>query len=365
MPSVSVMLKPASSLCNMRCEYCFYHSLAGQRSAPSHGMMSGDTLKNVIEKAFAYADGAPVSLSFQGGEPLLAGKDFFRLAEELLRTLNRKRSRVSVGVQTNGTLLDDEWCEMFTRFGWLVGLSLDGDRNNNAMRVFEDGTPSFDAVYAAAKLLEKHRTPFNILAVLTRPVAENIERVYAFFRRNKFRHLQFIPVLRPLRRAGEDAATEEADEDIYLTPAAYLNFLKKAFSLYMKDMIDGRYTSIRQFDNFVLLAGFKRAEQCGMNGECTRQFVVEGDGAVYPCDFYCLDEYLAGNINESSFEELAESPVAVKFLEEGSVLPEKCDGCKYLRMCNGGCKRERIDIDKCEAYTEFFDYALPHLKRMS
>ena len=347
MPSVSIMLKPASSLCNMRCEYCFYHSLAGQRSAPSHGMMSGDTLKNVIEKAFAYADGAPVSLSFQGGEPLLAGKDFFRLAEQLLRTLNRKRSRVSVGVQTNGTLLDDEWCDMFTRFGWLVGLSLDGDRNHNAMRVFEDGTPSFDAAYSAAKLLEKHRTPFNILAVLTRPVAENIERVYAFFRRNKFRHLQFIPVLRPL--GGEEA---KEDDGVSLTPAAYLNFLKKAFSLYMKDMIDGRYTSIR-------------AEQCGMNGGCSQQFVVEGDGAVYPCDFYCLDEYLMGNINESSFEELAESPVAVKFLEEGSVLPEKCKGCKYLRMCNGGCKRERIDIDKCEAYTEFFDYALPHLKRMS
>ena len=240
MPAISVMLKPASSLCNMRCKYCFYHSLAAQRSAPSHGMMSEETLKNVIAKALDYADGAPVALSFQGGEPLLAGKGFFVKAEELIRTLNVKRSPVSVGVQTNGTLLDEEWCRMFTRFGWLVGLSLDGDRSMNAMRVFADGTPSFDAVYAAAKLLDRNRTQFNILTVLTRPVAENIERVYAFFRRNKFRHLQFIPVLRPLRRAGEDAATEEADEDICLTPAAYLNFLKKAFSLYMKDMIDGR-----------------------------------------------------------------------------------------------------------------------------
>lgn len=365
MPAISVMLKPASSLCNMRCKYCFYHSLAAQRSAPSHGMMSEETLKNVIAKALDYADGAPVALSFQGGEPLLAGKGFFVKAEELIRTLNVKRSPVSVGVQTNGTLLDEEWCRMFTRFGWLVGLSLDGDRSMNAMRVFADGTPSFDAVYAAAKLLDRNRTQFNILTVLTRPVAENIERVYAFFRRNKFRHLQFIPVLRPLRRAGEDAATEEADEDICLTPAAYLNFLKKAFSLYMKDMIDGRYTSIRQFDNFVQLASFRRAEQCGMNGGCSQQFVVEGDGAVYPCDFYCLDEYLAGNINRMSFRELAESPAAVRFLEEGSALPEKCGSCKYLRMCNGGCKRERIDLNKCEAYAGFFDYALPHMKRMS
>ena len=195
--------------------------------------------------------------------------------------------------------------------------------------------------------------------MLTRPVAENIGRVYAFFRRNKFRHLQFIPVLRPLD-GGECAA----DEDVFLTSEAYAAFLKKAFSLYMKDMIDGRYTSIRQFDNFVLLAGFKRAEQCGMNGECTRQFVVEGDGAVYPCDFYCIDEYLMGNVNDADFRTLGESPAAVRFLQEGSVLPEKCEGCKYLRMCNGGCRRERADLDKCEAYTEFFDYALPHLKRM-
>ena len=114
MPAISVMLKPASSLCNMRCKpasslcnmrckYCFYHSLAAQRSAPSHGMMSEETLKNVITKALDYADGAPVALSFQGGEPLLAGKGFFVKAEELIRTLNVKRSPVSVGVQTNGT----------------------------------------------------------------------------------------------------------------------------------------------------------------------------------------------------------------------------------------------------------------------
>ena len=109
MPAISVMLKPASSLCNMRCKYCFYHSLAAQRSAPSHGMMSEETLKNVIAKALDYADGAPVALSFQGGEPLLAGKGFFVKAEELIRTLNVKRSPVSVGVQTNGTLLDEEW----------------------------------------------------------------------------------------------------------------------------------------------------------------------------------------------------------------------------------------------------------------
>lgn len=373
MPPISVMLKPASSLCNMRCRYCFYHSLAQNREMPSHGMMSEDTLKNALEKAFAYADGKPVSLSFQGGEPLLAGKDFFRTAERLIKTLNLKGSPVDVGIQTNGTLLDEEWCRMFARFGWLVGLSLDGDRIANAYRVDAEGGETFDKVYAAAKMLQKNHVEFNVLCVLTRPVAERIERIYSFFRRNKFRHLQFIPVLRPLRAVSGVAAgaqtdgangVAESDEEWALTPEAYLTFLKKAFSLYMKDMIDGRYTSVRQFDNFVRLANFGRAEQCGMNGVCSRQFVVEGDGAVYPCDFYCLDEYCIGNINESDFASLENHPVAVKFVEESLTRTEKCEGCKYLRMCGGGCKRERQDVDKCEAYKEFFDYALPNMKRM-
>lgn len=353
------MLKPASSLCNLRCGYCFYHSLADMREAPSHGMMSPDTLKTALEKAFSYADGKPVSLTFQGGEPLLAGKEFFLTAEELIRTLNVRRSPVDVGVQTNGTLLDDEWCRLFSRAGWLVGLSLDGDREANSFRVDAEGGETFDRVVAAAKLLQKHRVEFNVLAVLTRPSAERIERVYSFFRRSKFRHLQFIPVLLPLRSEDKSRCSEWA-----LTPEAYLNFLKKAFSLYMKDMIDGRYTSVRQFDNFVRLANFGRAEQCGMSGGCSLQFVVEGDGSVYPCDFYCLDEHLIGNVRRDSFEDM--EPAALRFAEDPAALPEKCSDCKYLRLCHGGgCKRERMDLDKCEVYKEFFDYALPHMKRMS
>lgn len=112
-------------------------------------------------------------------------------------------------------------------------------------------------------------------------------------------------MLRPLHRGAQ---SDDGSEEWALTSEAYLGFLKKAFSLYMKDMIDGRYTSVRQFDNFVRLANFGRAEQCGMNGGCSRQFVVEGDGAVYPCDFYCLDEYCLGNINETDFAEMEKLP---------------------------------------------------------
>ena len=180
MPPISVMFKPASSLCNMRCRYCFYHSVAENREMPSHGMMGTDTLETALRKAFAYADGGHVALSFQGGEPLLAGKEFFLTAERLIRTLNTARSPVSVGVQTNGTLLDEEWCRMFARFGWLVGLSLDGDRIANAYRVDAEGAETFDRVCAAARLLQKNRVEFNVLCVLTRPVGTHRKDIRLF-----------------------------------------------------------------------------------------------------------------------------------------------------------------------------------------
>ena len=364
MPAVSVMFKPASSLCNLRCRYCFYHSLSEDRELPFRGMMSTDTLRTALVRIFGYADGAPVALSFQGGEPLMAGKGFFREAARLIGSLNVKRSPVTVGVQTNGTLIDGEWCDIFAQNGWLVGLSLDGDRQANAFRVDAQGNETFDKVIEAARLMTRKRVDFNVLCVLTRPVAENIERIYGFYKDCGFRFLQFIPVLKPLKKAGRTDGDAEGKE-MWLTPEVYGRFLRKAFDLYMGDMKAGRYTSVRQFDNFVALANFRRAEQCGMNGGCARQFVIEGDGAVYPCDFYCLDEYCLGNVNEKTFEQMAADPTAVGFIEESRVYPEKCKRCNYFRLCGGGCKRERVDLDKCEEYKKFFAYALPHMRRMS
>lgn len=340
---------------------------------PSRGIMSADTLKNILEKAFAFSDGGRVMLSFQGGEPLLAGKDFFRTLHALIPQLNSKRSPVHIALQTNGTLIDEEWCELFRRGRYLIGLSLDGDRQANSLRVDADGNPTFDKVFESAKLLKKNKVDFNILSVLTKPVAEKINAVYAFFRKQGFKHLQFIPCLKPLRLDENGYPDDNPDygafpseeEDFSLSGKDYENFLKKCFSLYVKDFIDGRYTSVRQFDNFVRLAHSQRAEQCGMNGHCTHQFVIEADGETYPCDFYCIDKYSLGNVNRLSFKDFSKHPVALKFIEDSMGLEEKCGSCKYYNLCKNGCKRERADIDKCEAYKAFFAYALPHLKRMN
>ncbi|NLA77667.1 MAG: SPASM domain-containing protein [Clostridiales bacterium] len=346
------MIKPASSLCNMRCEYCFYHDVASSRESESFGIMSTDTARHIIRKAFDFADGESVAFSFQGGEPLLAGIEFFRYFADKAAELNEKKSPVFFGLQTNGTLISEEWARFFAEKDFLVGLSLDGDRQANRFRKDASGLGVHDTVCSAAKLLDRFGVEYNILAVLTGYSARNIDRIYSFFKNKKFKYLQFIPCLRPFG--------DKSESDKYMTAEDYKYFLIHAFNAYVKDYVRNEYTSVRQFDNLVQLWLGKAPEQCGMCGHCMHQLVVEGNGNVYPCDFYCLDEWLLGDINESDFRTMAESVRAKDFIEESLAIDERCRECRYYALCRGsGCKRSRADRDYCEAYKAFFDACLP------
>ena len=140
----------------------------------------------------------------------------------------------------------------------------------------------------------------------------------------------------------------------------YAQYLIRLFNLYVKDYADGNYVSIRHFDNMVRLFLGQQAEQCGMQGHCGRQFVVEAGGNVYPCDFYCMDEWLLGNINDSDFISLAKCEKSLNFIRESLKVSDKCAGCPYYRVCRGGgCKRNREDRDYCAAYKYFFSGCLP------
>ncbi len=349
MKDVSIMLKPASSACNMRCKYCFYHDVASERDIASFGAMSEDVACAVIDSAFELADGGSVYFAFQGGEPLLRGKDFFRFFFDRVNN-SKGKSAVSLSMQTNGTLVDEEWAQLFKQNGVLVGLSLDGDRNDNSFRMYADFSPAFNDIMRAAELLKGAGVDFNILSVVTGRLADNIERVYAFFKKCGFKFLQFIPCLRPF--AG-------AEGELYMTQAQYARFLITLFNLYVKDFMRGEYVSIRRFDNWVRLYLGERCEECGVGGFCSHQFVVEGNGNVYPCDFYCLDDLLLGNITQKSFSEMARSKKAEDFIRSSLVMPQKCRTCPYFFLCRGGgCKRAR-SYDYCAAYKAFFSACLP------
>jgi len=354
MPPLSIMIKPASSLCNMRCSYCFYYDVAQRRDAPSHGMMTRETVGHVIEKALAFARGESISFVFQGGEPLLAGLEFFRFFTRTLREKNTKNSPIFFGMQTNGLLFDRDWAAFLREERFLVGLSLDGDEAANRYRRGGDGQKTWRAVMDAAELLRREKVDFNILTVMTAYCAAHCEEIYRFFKAQGFRYLQFIPCLRPL---GEKS---KANSELYMTPAQYGDCLTRLFRLYAGDYAAGKYVSIRQFDNFVRMYLGERPEQCGMAGHCSFQFVVEGGGDVFPCDFYCVDPWRLGNIHEMTFREMNEGERARLFIQESLEIAARCKACKYYPLCRGGgCKRTRESDDDCAAYRAFFERCLP------
>ncbi len=354
--SVSVMLKPASSACNLKCEYCFYNSVSDSRQEAFKGMMSAETAESVIKKAFDFVKGEDVFFTFQGGEPLLRGIDFYREFVNLIKKLNIYNSKISLCIQTNGTLINEEWCDFFKENNFLLGVSLDGDEELNSYRKYPDGSSSYSDILHGIELLKKSGVKFNVLSVLTSRLSQNIRKSYRFFKQNDLKYLQYIPCLKPF----------QSEESVYsMSNADYENYLKQCFKIYYNDNMRGNAISIRQFDNYRLLAGGKNAEQCGMNGPCSTQFVVEGDGSVYPCDFYCTDEWYLGNINELSFEEMFNSKKSVEFLKDSFKIKDECKTCSYFSLCRGGgCKRNRESSDYCSALRAFFDVSCDMIFKM-
>lgn len=362
MPRLNLLIKPASSLCTMRCRYCYYSDVADNRKVKSYGMMTEDTLEALVRRAFDYATGF-VGFAFQGGEPTLAGLDFYRRLIRLQAQYNTRHIRVSNSIQTNGYALDDEWAAFLAAHHFLVGLSLDGTREtHNALRPDAEGKGTFDRVANAARLLEKHGVAFNILCVVSDLVARHPIKVYE--RLKKYRYIQFIPCLDPL----DGSKTEYA-----LTAAHYTQFLTTTFGLYYRDLMQGDPVSVRNFDNYIRILLGERPESCAMNGYCTCYGVVEGDGSVYPCDFYVLDEWRLGSVHTDSLTALFSSDKAEAFIRQSQSVPDECADCRYRALCRNGCFRERtapaageIPVNRhCAALRAFFDACLPHMLDMA
>lgn len=356
MPPISVLMKPASGMCNMRCEYCFYCDEMRKRSTESFGFMSEGTLKNVIRKTMLRAEGS-VSYAYQGGEPTLRGIDFFRKAVAYQKQYNRHGIRVDNALQTNGYLLDEEWCVFLREHHFLVGLSVDGTAEyHDALRHTKTGENTFERVCRSAALMDRYQVDYNILTVVTPQIAENIEEIYRAYQRRGWNYQQYIACLDPL---GEPRGTRKYS----LEPEEYGAFLSRLFSLWYQDYKKGRQPYIRQFENYVgMLKGYP-PEACDQRGVCGIQNVVEADGSVYPCDFYMLDEYLLGNFNTDRLDKIDERRKEIGFVERSYLLDENCKECRYYRLCRGGCQRNReynaetgfYENYFCRAYKMFFD----------
>ncbi len=364
MRNMHIMLKPASGLCNMACRYCFYADETQKRSVANHGLMSEETLRNVLSRALENVT-HNCTISFQGGEPTLAGLAFFQKAVRLSRELNVNRCRLSFSIQTNGLLLDEEWCSFFARERFLVGLSLDGPKElHDANRVDREGRGTYNRVLHALHLLRRHRVSVNILTVVTGDTSRRFRHVYQFFRREGLEYQQYIPCLDPLEQ-------ERGTQPWSLSPPRFERYLKTAFDCWYQNLTAGRETRHRYFDNLLLLMDAQPPEACGMLGVCGMQYVVEADGSVYPCDFYMLDPYCLGNLNRDTIADLDIRREKMGFVQQSLSLHPDCRSCQWLPLCRGGCRRDRDlfqdGIGKnyyCSAYQGFFSYAWPRLEAL-
>lgn len=368
MPPLSLMIKPASGLCNLRCSYCFYADEAQNRSQASYGIMELSTLENVLRKALETAEGS-CSVCFQGGEPTLAGLDFFRKAVELEERFRPRGLSVQNAVQTNGIGLNADWASFLAGHHFLVGLSVDGTiHTHNAYRKTPEGKDTFLEVMNSAALLNRFQAEYNILTVVNARTAAAPDKIYRYYQKQGFRYLQFIPCLDPLPKASGPAPAREYS----LSPEAYGQFLCRLFDLWYEDLQKGCQPYIRQFENYISLLLCGQAESCDMNGRCSVQYVVEADGSVYPCDFFALDEYRLGNLNETDFAHIDARRRELGFLERSAALPEECRSCPHFFLCRNGCQRRRIinpeNPEKdyfCPAFRMFFSHCQDRLEQIA
>ena len=349
MKELSLLVKPAAGLCNMDCGYCFYRSASEERE---NRIMSLETTDLLIERIAEY--GADRTLiAFQGGEPTLAGPGYFRNFAEKVR--QKSIRRVSYSIQTNGILIDREFAELFSKNGFLVGVSLDGNRKtNDRYRLDKNGNSVLARVLGAVSLLEKQGVPYNILSVIDDKNAAEIDSSYNYFKKHGFSYLQFIPYV-------------DEHPEISLSQETYCSFLKRLFDLWYEDYKKGNFVSVRQIENYLFILSGLQPENCAMCGICGNYFVVESNGDIYPCDFYCREEYRLGNIRDDRPFEISEKQK--DFIRQSEIIHGHCKSCKYYHLCRGGCRRDRIngftENRYCRAYYDFFEYAAERLEKVA
>ena len=360
MPAVTIMIKPVSGLCDMRCRYCFYTDELQYRNASeaSNAVMSPELLETAVRRILRSAEGAAHFL-FQGGEPTLAGTGFYETVIRFQQKYNAKGLRVTNAIQTNGLHLSDEMAAFLARENFLVGVSLDGtELTHDWNRKDPEGNGTWARIVKNMEKLRLAGAEYNILCVVSSAVAKAPKQVFDAL--SPHRYLQFIPCMNPM----DGSVPEDA-----LTAADYGSFLCTLFDCYEQAWKNGAPVSVRTFDNWIRILQGGMPENCGMTGHCGNSLMMERDGSLYPCDFYGTDEWYLGNIREHSLLQVLQSEKELSFFEASLPVPDACRSCEWYSLCRNGCMRERSGdggINRwCEAHRVFFSYAYERMRKMA
>ncbi|MFH7907763.1 anaerobic sulfatase maturase [Enterobacter cloacae] len=346
MTGCHVMVKPASSRCNLNCRYCFY---LNKRQQPH---MDDATLEAFIRQHIAAQPGVDVQFAWQGGEPTLCGIDFFRRAAALQQRYGQGK-RIQNAFQTNGVLLNDEWCRFFREHGWLVGISIDGPAElHDIYRVNRRGNPTHQKVVAAIARLREHQVSFNLLTVVSRENSQQPEQMYRYLRTLGTPFLQFIPLV-------------EQDNPASVTGEQWGTFLKTVFDIWVREDVGRVYVQL--FDSMLGVWSGYPAQMCSLAECCGHAFALEANGDLYQCDHFVYPEYRLGNIHQTALAKLNASSAAREFgTFKQRTLSDECRQCPVLRLCNGDCPKHRLNGKSvlCVGYRDFFCHTAPSMRVM-
>jgi uncharacterized protein len=341
-PAFHILAKPTGAICNLDCQYCFF--LTKEKLYPgSRFRMADDLLELYIRQLIESQQVPEVNVAWQGGEPTLMGLDFFRRSIELVERYRKPGQRILHSIQTNGTLLDDEWAAFFKQHNFLVGLSVDGPRElHDAYRVDKGGRGSFDRVMRGHDVLKNHGVDFNILCTVHAANGDRPLEVYRFFRDElRAEFIQFIPIVERINPDGttlRQQGTQVTDRSI--TGEKYGAFLCAIFDEWVRRDVGRVYVQI--FD-VSLGSWIGQHSLCVFAPTCGDSLAIEHTGDLYSCDHFVEPGYLLGNIRETHMIELAASPKQRKFgRDKADTLPRYCRECEVRFACNGGCPKNRF-----------------------
>jgi uncharacterized protein len=368
-----IMTKPIGPLCNLDCRYCFYLEKENLYPDKKSWQMNDAVLENYIKNYIAAQPIPEVTFAWQGGEPTLLGVDFFRKVVELEKKYANGK-KIQNALQTNGTLLNAEWCEFFRENDFLIGISIDGPKEmHDRYRVDKGGNPTFRKVLSGLNLLKEHQVEFNTLTVVNRENAKNPLELYRFLRKHGSGHMQFIPLVERegsadgLLSLAEPPTPDNAESAVTswsVLPRDWGNFLCTIFDEWIKRDVGNVF--IQLFETQLGIRMGMPSSLCVFGETCGNAMAMEHNGDVYSCDHYVYPQYLLGNIADSNIIELVESPKQRKFgQDKKDTLPSYCRRCEVRFACNGECPKHRFlktpDGENglnylCEGYRKFFNY---------
>ena len=374
-----VMLKPAGSLCNLRCKYCYYLEKDKLYKQCKNHVISDELLEKFIKEYIEAQTTPQVLFTWHGGETLMRPISFYKRALELQRIYGRGR-QIDNCIQTNGTLLTDEWCQFFKDNNFLVGVSIDGPQEfHDEYRRTATNKPTFVKVMNGINLLNKHGVEWNALAVVNDYNADYPIEFYRFFKQIGCKYIQFSPIVeRVVKR--EDGLTltpgmqggDAGLADFSITPEQWGNFLCTIFDEWVHNDV-GEYF-VQLFDATLANWVGQAPGVCILAEECGHAGVMEFNGDVYSCDHFVYPEHLLGNLHTKTITEMMYSEQQNKFAKmKKQMLPQQCKECKFLFACHGECPKNRFLNDKygnyglnylCKGYRQFFEHVEPYMNFM-